>query len=612
MGWQDDPVVSGWQSDPVVEEPEASRFMALMGGVNRGIAGLLGLPVDTGENLINLGLTGYGAAKNAITGRADTPPQLTGSFLGSEHIANLMERGLNAQTTNPSPQDAPSRLLNTAGQIAGGSIVPGARIPSTLAAAGGGAIAGEVGGPQYTGLGALTPAATKAGTTATRQALTQNVANNLQVFQRAGVSPSVGLSTDNVFFNGVENLISKFPGGAGTMTTFRENLQRNLGSKVKTGVSAEEAGRAIERGITGPKGFLETTKRDWIALDQAVANKVPKNTTIIPSNTAKALGELTTPVQGAERTTAGLVNPKLSKMASDLADDLQANQGRIPFEAIRSLRTKVGSMTEMVDGVPGGELKKLYGALSADLEEAARAGGAAREFARQNQYYAARMGRIERVLERVLGKDKLPEDIFKTFYPTDSTQANKVRATIRSLPADERKIVSQAVVDRLGRATPGRQNELGDIFSSETFLTNWDRLSPGAKSVLFPDSTMRANLDAVAAASSKIRHGSSIFSNPSGTAGSFAAYSIYSSPIVSLATGSPSPMLAAAGAAGTARITARMMTDPRVVRWMAHAPQGDPQRLVAHLARLANVYNSIDDEALKADLADYIRSMNGE
>ncbi len=625
MGWQDDPLVDApWEADeeittgPQSKQPADAKGRAIAGlsGFNKGLATLAGLPVDTGENLLNLGITGTYAALNKLTGKADSPPVFQNSFGGSKSIEGLLNN-LGAQTQNPNPEDMASRMLHTGGTIAGGSMVPGARVPSTLAAAAGGAAASEI-DPRLTALGAIAPAAATAGAAKAVGAMRSggNAAINLAMFKKAGTEPSAGMATGGTFFNGLENLLAKFPGSAGVMSRFRENTQKNLKSGVSTDVAAEDAGRAIEKGITGKGGFLETTLAQWKQLDNAVAAKVPKNTTVMPSETVKALDELTAPVRGAEKTTGSLANPKLVQMRQNIADDLAISNGRLPFEALRSMRTRIGAMQEnsIVSGVQKGELKRLYGALSKDLEGAANAGGAGREFARQNAFYAARMGRIERTLERVLGKDRQPEDIFKAFYPKDPNQSGTAMETMRSLPASERKIVSQAVVDRLGRATPGKQNEYGDVFSSETFLTNYGKLSKKAKMVLFPDEKMRSNVEAVAAAASNIRHGSAAMSNPSGTAGSFAGYAVYFTPIAFLAGQGNMKMAAAAAAtAGVAKMSAHLLTNPRFVGWLAGAPKTvDPKAHAAHMARLVTIYNSTDDEALKADLDQYIQSLNGE
>lgn len=104
-----------------IEPTTGERGRAALGGVNRGIAGLIGLPVDTVENILNLGKAGVGTAATAL-GRPDLAPELTrGSPGGSESISRMMER-FRIGTTNPRPDDPASRLLHTGGMIAGGSI----------------------------------------------------------------------------------------------------------------------------------------------------------------------------------------------------------------------------------------------------------------------------------------------------------------------------------------------------------------------------------------------------------------------------------------------------------------------------------------------------------
>ena len=332
-----------------------------------------------------------------------------------------------------------------------------------------------------------------------------------------------------------------------------------------------------------------------------------------PAETCKsALDDLVKAVPGAEKTTAALVNPKIAAIRENFSADVAKNPNGVPFEALRALRSRVGSMLDdaLVTGIPGGELKRLYGALSKDLEEGANAVGAGKEFARQNNFYRARVDRIESVLERVIGKGKQPEDIFKAVNPTDPDQANKLRAVMRSLEPAERQVVSDAIVNRLGRASPGKQNELGDLFSTETFLTNWNKLSVGAKSQLFPDLKTAANIDKIAKAASEIRTGKGIYANPSGTAGSFAAYSVYLSPVAAAASGTVAPVIAAGTAAGSAYIGAKMMTNPKVVDWLATpiAPS-QPGAAAAHLARLGAIYRETKDDGLKTELSNFIGAL---
>ncbi|MDP2622001.1 MAG: hypothetical protein Q8P46_17815 [Hyphomicrobiales bacterium] len=600
-----------FSAKPAQPAPTAGeRGKAALGGVNRGIAGLVGLPVDTAENLVNLGIAGVGTAATAL-GRPDLAPDvLRGTPGGSESVARLMEKA-GIGTTNPRPDDPASRLLHTGGMIAGGSVFPGARPAPAAVATVGGAVAGETLGPEWTGVGAMAPTTARTGAAAAKNAVAARARPTVETFRAAGAEPSVGQATGNVFLHGLENLAAKFPGGAGVMKNFIAKQQQQIGAKAKTGVPAEAAGRAIEKGVTGTGGFLTRTRTTWQRLDDDLARKVGPAATSAPANTVSALDDLTRATPGAEKTTAALVNPKVAQIKENFQADLQANAGVMPFDALRALRSRVGSMLDdaLVTGIPGGELKKLYGALSEDLKVAASQAGAGKEFARQNAFYRARMDRIESVLERVIGKGKQPEDIFKAINPTDPDQANKLRAVMRSLAPAERQVVTEAVVNRLGKAKPGKQDEMGEVFSSETFLTNWNKLSLGAKAQLFPNPQTLTNVTKIANAASEIRTGSGIYANPSGTAGSFAAYSVYLSPLASVAAGSVAPVVAAGSAAATAYVGAKMLTNPKVVNWLATPVNpARPGEAAAHLARLGVIYNQTDDAALKSELERFIGS----
>ena len=109
------------------------RANAVPAGFNSGVAGILGLPVDTMANLLDLGKAGVGTAYSKITGNA--PPvalqvtpreQVIG---GSQWIRGLM--GSAAQV--PRPEDTASRYLAAAG-AAGPAVM--ASNPATLGEAG--------------------------------------------------------------------------------------------------------------------------------------------------------------------------------------------------------------------------------------------------------------------------------------------------------------------------------------------------------------------------------------------------------------------------------------------------------------------------------------------
>jgi hypothetical protein len=603
-------------------KPDATasdRTKAAIGGVNRGISGLLGLPIDTTENIINLGIAAYGKATGT------TPDLILNSPGGSQSIANTMERvlGKNA-ASNPRPDDPVSQMLYRGGTVAGGSMLPGSGVGRTAAAAAGSAAAEQALGPEYAGIGAMVPGAVTHAASAAKVAIAnpQTIQENQRIFAKAGTTPDVAQATESNFFRGLTNVVARVPGGQGVISKFREQEQKALGDSAQTGVSAEAAGRTIKSGITGEGGFLERTKNEWLRLDNAVAAKIPGQSSFEPTNTRDALAGLTATTKGAEQTTAGLVNPKIVEIRDNLAADLQANNGEMPFEALRALRSRVGSMLDdsLVSGIPNGELKRLYGALSKDLEAAANEAGAGQEFARQSNYYKARMDRIETTLDKVLGKGREPEDIFKSISPTDVDSVNKIRRTLRSLTPDEREVVSDAVVNRLGRASPGKQDATGDKFSSETFLTNWTRINDSAKSQLFPNADMRSKLDAIAKISDDIKAGKAVFGNTSGTGQAVTAGSVYAAVPAAVgmaATGNVGAAVATLAIAGSmvasANIGAKMLTSPKVVDWLAKSAKVQtPEQMTAQLGRLGVLFNETKDQALKAELSDYINSISNK
>ena len=650
MGWQDDAVVgNSWQKDEVVSEP--SRGKAALAGVNKGIAGLVGLPVDTAENIVNLGIAGVGSIANAA-GRPDLAPNLVqGTLGGSQSISGLMNK-VGIGTDNPNPKDTPSRLLHTGGTIVGSSLVPGARPVPTAAAATGGAIASETLGPEYTGVGAMVPAAATQAVQAGTTALANRMQPRMEAFQQAGTKPSVGQATEFNFIQGFENLLSKFPGGQGIFRKFSENQQKQLGDTAKTGVSAEDAGRAIEKGVTGEGGFVSRFKATQDKLYDKLDAFIPNGTPIEVSRTRTVLGELNADIPGAPNLSQWFKNSKIQGIEGALKADTSGlaaaeqsmnpfqlgmlktlplaeaerkaifsafDQGQLPYEAVKKLRTLVGrevADSTIASSVPKSKWKALYAALSDDLGVAAQGRGpqAEKSWKMANDYSRAGMDRIETILDRVVGKT--PEETFAKFMPKDADQATTVRATMRSLDPEQRQVVQDAVVNRLGRATPGKQNEAGDVFSPETFLTNWNKLSPGAKQQLFNDPAMRKNMDALAGVSENLRSGAKVFANPSGTAGAAAPMGIgylVARGVVSGVTGDlggAAYHLGTAGALmGGASIGAKMLTSPKVVEWLAQAPKVAPEAGAMHLARLGVIYNATKDPQLKEELGSFIQSV---
>ena len=85
------------------------------------------------------------------------------------------------------------------------------------------------------------------------------------------------------------------------------------------------------------------------------------------------------------------------------------------------------------------------------------------------------------------------------------------------------------------------------------------------------------------------------------------------SPIASVASGSIVPLATGVAAMGTANIGARMMTNQRVIDWLAKPiSPTTPGAAGAHLARLGVIYNQTNDAELKEELGGYIKSIQSQ
>lgn len=663
------------------------------------------------------GATGHSPAYWAV--RAFN--EITGSKIPeSETFQQLLEQAL-TRAGAPLPKSTGERIAyaatkgaaaGVAGAGASGLRTVGGITNSALAGASGGTsaeLAKEAGyGPgvqAVAGLaGSLLPAAAQAGASELTRRLArggeagrQRVAANLETFEDADTTPSVGQATENRRMRAAESLMTRAPGGAGVMAKKATTQAEELGERIEKladqlapRATGEQAGRAIQRGISGEGGFVETFKGKSRELYDELDRSIPAQTGVDVTNTAEALARINAGVPGAPNVSRFFQNSKLKGIEDALTKDLdqptpaqvaldqtvakrdallrsrdqatqlvgrfkafendQANRtnrwtpvpgqprvtgryspfperaaegataadeaaaiarsrtaearavettiaelekivadagGKLPYQAIKQLRTLVGN--EIADAgplsdVPRSKWKTLYAALTSDMEGAAKAAGpqAVADLRRANGYYRAGMRRMEQI-DNVIDRNGGPEAVFRAATSGTKEGATTLRAVMQSLPPDAQKMVSASVLRRLGRARAGSQDDLGERFSTETFLTNWNTLSPPAKAVLFNryGDQFRRDMDQVAKVAANLREGSAVFRNPSGTAQAGAQYTTAGAFIMSVLTGQAGVAGGIAGGVALSNVTARVLTSPTVVRWLARSTRMPPSAIPA-------------------------------
>lgn len=436
-----------------------------------------------------------------------------------------------------------------------------------------------------------------------------------------GATPSLGQATKRRMYDTMESLLAKIPGGAGHIHKVAQRTQDRIGrhTVAKTpfpDADAATAGQAVREGIEGVDGiggwaqrFRSTAESLYGRLDNYVPSQMP----IALTNTRATMEGLAPEVTQFRQSSKLLSRPTVRDLAAAFEADIA--EGGITYEGLKNFRSlvgqKLGSPSLSPDDIPRGELKQLYAALTADMEVAVRQQGpeAMAVFRRANNFYKENVKRIDAFLDPLLRR-KTPEEVMKFATSGLKDGPTRIIEIMKSLTRDQRQAVRSYVIRGLGDARDSAQNAAGDVFSTETFLTNWNKLDPKAKNALFRGQ-MRRDLDQIARAAEVIRDNSKAFSNPpnsgSTTVGGFAALVMSGSLPTAAVFGSEFlmlPFLVGAGA-GVGNLGARLMTAPRFVNWLARSTKIKPNKAGAHLGRLSTVAAGADPETRTA-IKDYL------
>ncbi len=298
----------------------------------------------------------------------------------------------------------------------------------------------------------------------------------------------------------------------------------------------------------------------------------------------------------------------VKKVSPQQYDDSSNNytNGNLPYAAVKHIRSMIGDQLsdfQLTSDVPRSKLNALYGALSDDMKQAAQNSGPQAQAAwnKANEFYKSGQDRID-TLQRVVNQNGGPEAVFNSAMAGTKDGATTLNSVMNSLSPADQKMVSAAVINRLGKATPGQQNAAGDEFSMGSFLTNWNKLSPQAKSTLFDryGPSFSKDMDSIANVASNVRSGSRYLANPSGTAASAAQIGTVGAFITSALTGHPLGAGAIAAGTGVANLGARLMTNPTFVKFLAKKVDVPIQGLVPTISALQTTAREKKDPDIKA------------
>lgn len=459
-------------------------------------------------------------------------------------------------------------------------------------------------------------------------------ADTLRKAEEQGIDLSAGQASGSRLLQTGESVAGKTLGGSGVMVEKGKGVAAQMGGRVQQladdiapATNATTAGRSIEKGL---QLFTQRFKEQQGALYDKLDAYIDPANKIRVDNTRLALQELNADIPGAPALSELFKNSKIKSIQGALESDVAATGAytpsqlaaaakgaqraldldqalgaeTLPYEAIKKLRTLVGNQitdASLASDVPRSKWKALYGALSGDLENAARQAGpqAEQAYARANTFTRAGHDRIEGFLDRVKDQGTYEKVFRSAVNPSEIKEgASTVNAIMRSLGPDERKNVTAAFVRRLGTATPGVQDETGQIFSPRTFLTQYASMNPGAKATLFGAHTgdLRKNLDTIAEIASKIDQGSKVLSNPPNTAASLFTLGQVGGMAGAVASGNFGTAALLLSGIPASYGAAKLFTNPDFVRWLARSTELSPTQAQSALAALQTIKKRQPDD----------------
>lgn len=445
----------------------------------------------------------------------------------------------------------------------------------------------------------------------------ETILENIQTMRGAGTEATLGQATGAKPIQYLESALGITPGASGYMAKKGAEQQAQIGSKIEQiaqelapGATELSAGSKMRQGIKDV--FLPQARKYQNTLYAEVEKYIPKNTEVDISNTKNLLNEITAPLLGMKATSESslLKNQVIDQLTSGLNIDT-ALGGGLPLSGVRELRSRIGEKLgqfQMDSNFPRAELLRLYGALTDDISKVVGNAGpeAKLAFDEANAYTRRLHDKID-LLQPIIDK-ATPERIFNAAMGGQKADTTILGTVMEALPQEARREFVSAFLNKMGRAVSSAQDVTGNVFSTETFLTNWDKLRGSPKELLFGNfgQSFKNDMDKIAKATSIMRTGSQQYRNPSGSAQKLVAAGTIGGGIMALLT-APATLIPAAKAAGIANLSARAMTNPKFVRLLAKQYDAPKSSIPAFISTLATQSERDNDQELK-DIADGIRN----
>jgi hypothetical protein len=450
----------------------------------------------------------------------------------------------------------------------------------------------------------------------------------LAAYERQGVDPMAGAVSGSRPVQIAEHALSYTPGGSAPMQAATERTVGQVGQaagRLASSVGGQETPQIVGGMLrNGADAAAQRFVKQREGLDAALETVIGRDTATPVNAVSTLLRQLKGDLKLAPRSRQADLSRAIQELEAIQAD---AGQAGIPFGTLRQIRTRIGRDLDRPDisGYRPGEqgaMARVYGALTEDVKNAAAAAGpAAQKALALHDRYVRYQRTINLPILDELAKQKFDEKIFNWALQggrEGGTRLLRLRYNMRTQAGEGTwdEMVS-SVLTRMGQAKPGQQGvpvDLlgpGDTFSPGTFLTNFASLSPEAKSALFGGKryqALREGLDDLVKISASLKDAEKM-ANTSGTARGllFTTLGLTAGQVMTGNVGGAAGTIA--GAVVAPYVAARLITNPRFVRWLAVTRMlgNDPNSITRHLGRLVAIAEA--EPEIRDDVHQYLDTL---
>lgn len=345
----------------------------------------------------------------------------------------------------------------------------------------------------------------------------------LAAMERQGIRPSVGLTGNRAgaqmesgasaipFFSSVpENVRTQQFDQFTSALTGAAGKVRPAGSGPMVDPSmmqqqvydiAEGGAKRMQGSFGGREDALMTkigarTPIDVTATRQAIAEMLPKVDPEMQGALQHELDLLDQMIVKAKGTT---MQPQVSSILDDAGNPITkmspvetaVDTNTVPYEQFRSWRTNVGRRTDQ-PSIKGGQAKQLYAAITQDLTGAAEKAGVADEFkalmsdqaaAHADDVLLSQGGDLPQAAKLTGGQLERSGQFLRQAY----ANPDKMDYIRRNATPEQWANLRANIVQDLGLAKAGAQDATGDVISPNKFITEWNKMDPRVKNMLFDD-----------------------------------------------------------------------------------------------------------------------------